>query len=468
VTVRSFAPQEVQSFGRLSGDVNPIHVDPIAARRMIFNRPVVHGVMLIAWLLDDQLRQHGGGRARLRALKALFLQPAPVGDELTLESSGQWPKLRFRILWRGTVAARGSVEYEDRSAIDDMPVSEAPAPGAPALVDSSAFASMTGEERLELGPGLEALFPDLASGLPRSQIAVLAALTRIVGMHCPGLRSILAEIDLGFEQQAAPALAWKVAEFDDRFGRLTLEVGSPLVRGTMVAFERPVAERSAKEAVLLSSIASGEFNGVKALVVGATRGLGGTLTRLLVVGGAEVVGTFNMGKDEAAALAKELGSGPGQCRFERLDIFEHDTAGLRRIADDAGGFTHLLYTATPPIFVGAKGSFSDALFEHFLEAYVRAFLRLFETVQAQGRSLSSVLFPSSVAVAEHQPGLTEYAMAKAAAEAMIASLAAKHRDIRFLAPRLPRLETDQTINRSGVTGEDPAPLALDLLRQLRG
>lgn len=468
MTVRSFAPQEVQSFGRLSGDVNPIHVDPIAARRMIFNRPVVHGVMLLAWLLDVQMRQNAGRHARLRALKALFLQPAPVGDELTLDSSGQWPNLRFRILWRGSVAVRGSVEYEDRSAVDDMPVGEAPTPEKPALVDSSAFASMGGEEQLELGPGLEALFADLAVGLPRGQIAVLAALTRIVGMRCPGLRSILSEIDVQFAPQAAPILAWKVAEFDDRFGRLTLEVGSPLVRGTMIAFERPIAERSAQEAALLSSIGVGEFSGVKALVVGATRGLGGTLTRLLVAGGAEVVGTFNVGKDEAAALAKELAGGPGQCRFERLDIFERDMAALRKIADAAGGFTHLFYTATPPIFVGAKGTFSDALFEHFIEAYVRAFLRLFETVQSHGPTLANVLFPSSVAVAQHQPGLTEYAMAKAAAEAMIASLAAKHRDIRFLAPRLPRLETDQTINRSGATGEDPAPLALDLLRRLRG
>jgi len=203
-------------------------------------------------------------------------------------------------------------------------------------------------------------------------------------------------------------------------------------------------------------------------VVGATRGLGGTLTRLLVAGGAEVVGTFNMGKEEAAALARELGGGPGRCRFERLDIFDRDQAGLQKIAADVGGFSHLLYAATPPIFVGNKDALSDELFEQFIEAYVRAFLRLFETVRAQGRTLAGVLFPSSVAVQDPQPGMTEYAMAKAAAEAMIASLAARYRSIRFLVPRLPRLDTDQTINRSGLAGEDPAPLALDLLRQLRG
>ncbi|HNC74922.1 MAG TPA: MaoC/PaaZ C-terminal domain-containing protein, partial [Elusimicrobiota bacterium] len=32
------------AFARLSGDANPLHVDPAAARRLLFGRAVVHGV----------------------------------------------------------------------------------------------------------------------------------------------------------------------------------------------------------------------------------------------------------------------------------------------------------------------------------------------------------------------------------------------------------------------------------------
>jgi NAD(P)-dependent dehydrogenase (short-subunit alcohol dehydrogenase family) len=434
---------------------------------MIFNRPVVHGMLLIAWVLDCQIRQRARGGARLRTLKALFEGPVPVADSATLEIDGEWPALRFRIVCRGAIVLRGSVGFEDASAADDISVGHLPAPQDPTELDRSAFASARGEERLELGGGVETLFPSLAARLPHWQIAVLMALTRIVGMRCPGLHSILSEIDISFEGQPAPTVGWKVGEFDDRFGRLSLQLVSTFVKGTVIAFERPGAGGAGLLAGLLSSIGPGEFAHFKPLIVGATRGLGGVLTRLLVAGGARVVGTFNMGSADAAALAKELSSAPGRCCFEKLDIFDRDTTTIRRIAAGEGGFSHLFYTATPPIFVGTSGVVSNDLFEHFLEAYVRGFLRLFETLQAGGPPLAGVFFPSSVAVQDHQPGLAEYAMAKAAAEAMIAALAARHRNIHFLAPRLPRLDTDQTINRAGVPADDPAPLALALLRQFR-
>ncbi|MEK9662192.1 MAG: MaoC/PaaZ C-terminal domain-containing protein, partial [Alphaproteobacteria bacterium] len=31
-------------FGELSGDRNPIHLDPHTARRLMYGKPVVHGV----------------------------------------------------------------------------------------------------------------------------------------------------------------------------------------------------------------------------------------------------------------------------------------------------------------------------------------------------------------------------------------------------------------------------------------
>ncbi|HEY4167669.1 MAG TPA: MaoC/PaaZ C-terminal domain-containing protein [Reyranella sp.] len=467
MTRRSFAQEEVDRFGWLSGDVNPIHVDPVAARRMIFNRPVVHGIMLIGWVLECQMGQLARSGARLRTMTALFIGPVPVGDEVTLETDGAWPALRFRIICGGAVVARGSIGFEESSAADAIPVGQLAAPRGPAELDRSAFASAKGEERLEIGSGFEILFPALAARLPHWQIAVLTALTRIVGMHCPGLNSILSEIDIRFEAQPAPTIGWKVGEFDDRFGRLSLDLVSTSVTGTVIAFERPVAGGARPQAGILSSIGPREFAHFKPLIVGATRGMGGVLTRLLVAGGARVVGTFNMGSADAATLVEELKSGPGQCRFEKLDIFDRDTTNIRRIIAGSAGFSHLFYTATPPIFVGTSGVVSNDLFEHFLEAYVGSFLRLFETLEAGGPTLAGVFFPSSAAVQDHQPGLAEYAMAKAAAEAMIAALAARHRKIQFLAPRLPRLDTDQTINRAGVAADDPAPLALALLRQFR-
>lgn len=48
--------QQNDAFARLSGDYNPLHVDPVYARRLQFGHPVIHGVhhLLRAW--DEALK----------------------------------------------------------------------------------------------------------------------------------------------------------------------------------------------------------------------------------------------------------------------------------------------------------------------------------------------------------------------------------------------------------------------------
>ena len=46
---RRFAMEDVESFAELSGDFNPLHVDPVAARRALYGEVVVHGVHSLLW-----------------------------------------------------------------------------------------------------------------------------------------------------------------------------------------------------------------------------------------------------------------------------------------------------------------------------------------------------------------------------------------------------------------------------------
>ena len=41
---KRFSPTDQSTFAKLSGDYNPIHIDEVAARRLLFGAPVVHGV----------------------------------------------------------------------------------------------------------------------------------------------------------------------------------------------------------------------------------------------------------------------------------------------------------------------------------------------------------------------------------------------------------------------------------------
>jgi acyl dehydratase len=82
---------------RLSGDRNPLHSDPVFARRAGFDRPILHGLctygftgraLLHTLCLSDP--------SRFRAIRARFSRPTYPGDTLTVSMWVDGSTARFR------------------------------------------------------------------------------------------------------------------------------------------------------------------------------------------------------------------------------------------------------------------------------------------------------------------------------------------------------------------------------------
>ena len=69
--MRRFTEQDQERFARLSGDWNPMHLDPVAARRTQAGAPVVHGVHLTLWTLDTLIRD-GVVKGAVASVQAVF------------------------------------------------------------------------------------------------------------------------------------------------------------------------------------------------------------------------------------------------------------------------------------------------------------------------------------------------------------------------------------------------------------
>lgn len=74
---------EFDAFARLSGDDNPIHVDPAFSARTRFGRTVSHGMLIYARLWALLIAQRPGAVQRVQNL--MFPAPSFAGEPLRLE-----------------------------------------------------------------------------------------------------------------------------------------------------------------------------------------------------------------------------------------------------------------------------------------------------------------------------------------------------------------------------------------------
>src|SRR5580704_4043548 len=87
-TMRVFSADDQLAFARLSGDYNPIHLDPVAARRLLFGHAVVHGMHALLWALDAWLEATTSA-LRVKRLKAKFRASIPLNTAVELLARGK-------------------------------------------------------------------------------------------------------------------------------------------------------------------------------------------------------------------------------------------------------------------------------------------------------------------------------------------------------------------------------------------
>ncbi len=82
---RVITAEDVQMFADVSGDDNPIHIDPDFAAQTRFGQTVVHGVLLLGIISKVLGRDFPGAGSIAVSISAKFLRPVPVGSEITVE-----------------------------------------------------------------------------------------------------------------------------------------------------------------------------------------------------------------------------------------------------------------------------------------------------------------------------------------------------------------------------------------------
>ena len=460
---RTFTIADQVAFEKLSGDNNPLHMDAVAARRLLFGRPVVHGIHLVLWALDDYASD-GVAPSTLRAIKAQFLRPVGVEETVRYSITGRTDqRIELKLTSSGVLSTKIQIEFEPwRHRKNSLPAGIPGQRSARALAEGE-IASQIGHLDLSVDSELTAtLFPRLTQCLPAVQIVTLLTTSRLVGMECPGLNSVYFELDLSSAANAGQnRLDYRVTRYERALGLVVMQVNAPGLAGTVKAFVRPSVQRQAAYADLKPRVASTEFLHQHVLVVGGSRGLGEVAAKLLCAGGANVKFTYHRGREDAVRLRDEIIAQGGTADCLQLDVLRSEDGSF---IDELGNWrpTHLCFFATPFIFSSATGVFSSDRFDRFCAYYVHGFANLVNQLAPLG--LRRVLYPSSVSINEVAPNMGEYVVAKAAGELLCTFLEKTLRGITILCPRLPRLATDQTVSLRQINNADPVPVILNVLR----
>lgn len=74
----------VDAYAEVSGDRNPLHIDPKFAATTAFGKPIAHGFMTLAWLSDALTRAFDDGWQAAGELDVKFVAPVFPGDTVEI------------------------------------------------------------------------------------------------------------------------------------------------------------------------------------------------------------------------------------------------------------------------------------------------------------------------------------------------------------------------------------------------
>ena len=473
---RTFTADDQTYFAQVSGDYNPMHMDALQARRTQAGAPVVHGIHLLLWALNQYADKYAESQLApppLQKLRAHFNKFVYLNEpvELVLEDQ-KTNRARLSIAVDGSPRAKLTLNFGEPTAPNHADSSDweslASVPFLPEALnlEFEQMASQSG--RLSFAMSAEnaaKLFPAATKWLGPQRIAALAASTHLVGMICPGLHSIYSELTIQLTQGDAhpESLGFRVSDTDPRFRSVQLDIRGGGLIGVLETTARTPPVQQASISALASHVLPGKFSGTTALIVGGSRGLGELAAKLLAVGGTHVILTWKSGREDAERVVAEIRTAGASA--EAIPYDASQPAGLQ-LATLTTVPTHAYYFATPAIFRPQAEIFSTQRLQEFMAVYVDGFWQLAQALRAVNPAIS-LFYPSSVAATERPAGMTEYTMAKLAGETLAVDMNSSLAPLHVTINRLPRLATDQTATVAAVETASAIDVMLPILEEVQ-
>ncbi len=460
---KTFGMEDQFAMARWCGDHNPLHVDPVAARRLITGLPVVHGAHLA---LEAMARFARLGTTPWRRLRAEFGKPVSVGDEVRFvcQIGDQTTTLKAIVNQLDHMVVTLWLEADPDPLL--LPHAEAPLAWTDTPFDQPVTHWLDRTLALRPVDGTLPAAAEAAALLGDDGAAFLGQLSTVVGMACPGLHSVFASLDVSRRRE--PSLGrFSVVKHDPRFRLVRIRADGPWA-GDIRAFVRAAPRAQPPMDEVARRVQRELPEGHCSWVLGGSRGLGELAAKLMAAAGSNVVLSYAAGQADAERVVEQINrAGRGQARCLRYAVGETELAELCRQWPWPQA---VLFFATPRIARQRSGLYEPDRLLQFLSVYcdepARLALALEDAAASSAPRPPVRLFnPSSTYVDELPAGMVEYAMAKAAGEVQARELNKRLKHMQVLTSRLPRMPTDQTNGLMADDRTDSLSILWPVLRQ---
>jgi acyl dehydratase len=462
IASRQFSIQDQQDFAKFSGDVNPIHLDAVYSRRTTYGQCIVHGVHSLLWALDSLYRICSEDISKV---SISFLHPIFLGETIICEWNGN---RKLAIKSDDTTLATitfNFVAQSSREQSTNVPHAtprrkanfELLSPRNFSFIDAAGL-NVTPVTHVSDYVAAQQLFPNLCARHGSAFVGEIATTSYIVGMECPGLQSLFGS--LSFELTGPQSKrSFQVLSSDDRFGLLVIAFNGHFISATIDAFYRPQFIVSPDMIQISKLIEANEFQNVRALVIGGSRGLGASVARIIGAGGGQVVITYNSGELESKAICAEINNFGSACRTVYYSATSEEASNL-----NLANYDQIYYFASPPILRERGEESSKKLYAIYKRFYVDSFKSLCEKIRV-AKHTCSIFYPSTIFLEESADGFKSYCAAKMEGELICRDMNSDSM-AKVIVQRLPRLATDQNQAFIPENLADPIATMLPLVRAM--
>jgi hypothetical protein len=459
INKRRFTLDDQLQFAMFSADSNPIHIDPVIARRTIAGECIVHGVHSLMYAINSLLKHN---RLTIISFQVSFSKPILLGIEVCCFWDVENNKLSIaseNTIYVSIFLTLGSILRTDNISNINL--------GEPLIVPTNMTlnecSEFTREDlvyrgNIKIG---ENLFPDLFEIYGFVFAAELALISEIVGMQIPGLNSLLLSLNSCISEKNTKCY-YELISCNLRFRIMKILINGKYLKSEIDVFYRPSSTNSPSMSQISKKIKGNEFTNVNALIIGGSRGLGEITAKIITCGGGRVTITYNLGEADAKKLRNEILEYGKSCNIFKLKIED-------QFYIPEENFNQIYYFPSPKI-KAEDFNISNTNLTQLYELFYVDFFRNLLTQVLEKDMQSSIFYPSTTYLSNAPKNFTTYVESKLKGELLCKEFI-ETKSMRIIYPRLPRLATDQTLGLINEKFQDSVdtlyPLILSMVNRIK-